>query len=121
MASFQVYLSKEDLETYEKFKKIARREEKPASELVKDLMRKYVKRHGEGNPNFEIGNWITDSQFKAFPTMGEVLYPDKLNKLDDDNLLELAKAARGRSQEINAALKRRHIPKYDFDMGFGLS
>jgi len=105
---------------FKELKVIGNREGKSVSKLTREMWADYIKKHKEGNISFEISKWYHQADLQALPTIGEILRPERLNKLNSEDLLELARAARARSQEINAALKRRHIPKYDFDMGFGL-
>lgn len=109
MVNYQLYLAKEDIEIYEELKKIAHREETSVGAILKTLMRSYVKKHGEGNPNFALDKF-EDPGFRAFPTIGEILYPEALAKWDKASLLETAQAIRARGQEIRQELDRRGEP-----------
>jgi len=103
---YQLYLREEDIEMMKEIKKIAYREETDVSVILRRLIKEYVKNHGEGNPNFELDKW-NDADFRAFPTMGEILRPDLLGKYSEDNLEEIAKAARARAWEISQEIKKR--------------
>jgi len=73
---------------------------------MKRMMKEYVKNHAEGNPNFTLEKW-GDPDFRAFPTMGEILRPELLGKYSLDSLEGIAKAARARAWEIRQEIKKR--------------
>jgi len=108
MASFLVPLNDEEmLKMWAQFKKLAHREEKPAVQLVREVLQDYIKKHAEGNPNFPLDLWATDSTIKAFPTTGETWTHDRLSVFGDRDLEELADEVKKRAQEITHEAKER--------------
>lgn len=51
-------------------KKIAVREEKTLSKLIQELLEKYVKEHGSGNPSYSLDKFA-DPDFHITPAFGE--------------------------------------------------
>lgn len=94
-------------ETKEVLESIAQREKKSVSELLRPVIDKYAHDHASSNDQARLDLSIESSEFMAMPTMGEILRPARLDGMSDADLEELAKAAKGRSQEIQAALERR--------------
>jgi len=86
---------------------IARREGMTRSKLARRVLDEYVRNHSTGNSQAVLDRSVEDASFMAMPTMGEVLKPDRLAKLSDEDLDDLAKAAKLRFQEIRTAGKRR--------------
>lgn len=66
VTSISINMDKKDV--WEKFKEIARRENKPISDLMTDMFVDYVKKHGEGNPVYPLDKW-QDPNFKAIPAL----------------------------------------------------
>ncbi|MEM3510643.1 MAG: hypothetical protein QXE57_05045 [Nitrososphaerales archaeon] len=89
MVLYQLYLRKDDLQIWEEFKEIAKREGKPISTLLKELMVEYVKKHSRPNPQSTISNWVEDPTFKAYPDVWRIDEASKLSELDDDTLQKL--------------------------------
>lgn len=59
--------SREKEPAIDEFEKIAEREGKSFSELVVELIEKYSKEHGDGNPNYELTQWAQQPDFKVTP------------------------------------------------------
>ena len=57
----------EDEAFWKEFVKAAQREG-GASGLLVTLAKKWLQTHGKGNPSFELDQWATDPDFKAWPT-----------------------------------------------------
>jgi hypothetical protein len=76
-----IFTTSVELEIYEKFKEIARREGKPVNRLLQELMLDYIKNHGEGNPNFKLEKWVENPRFVALPTLGEAFTFEKAVKM----------------------------------------
>ena len=93
MPLFTLYISKDKIPVLEKMKEIAKREGKPLSAIIWSLLEEYIKKHGEGNPNFQLEKWVEQPNFKCFPTLGE--NPDfyKLVKEDPELLKEIYEQA----------------------------
>ena len=53
----------------EEFDKIAKRENKSFSELLVELMEDYAKKHSEGNPSFQLTQWVEKPDFKPWPAL----------------------------------------------------
>ena len=70
----------------ERFKEVARREGRPVSRLLQELMEDYLKKHGRGNPAIPLDRWAEDKEFVAMPTLGEKPNPELLRKMDNDML-----------------------------------
>jgi hypothetical protein len=64
------YLRGEDLEWFEWFKKIAEREGKTLSELIRDVLKEYAENHGYANPNHRLDDFVKGLVFEAMPTLG---------------------------------------------------
>ena len=82
------------------------------SELLRPTIEKYAKDHARGNNAFTLTEWTDQPEFMAMPTLGEILTPDRLKGVSDADLQDLEKAARGRKQEVDAELQRRHDKKW---------
>ena len=61
-----VYLSKGDEELFKKFEEIRWKERISLSELTRKAMEEYVKKHGEGNPSFQLDQFA-EQGMKATP------------------------------------------------------
>lgn len=109
MVNLSIYFGENDNEDFKKLREIARREGVSMGEVIRKLTKDYIKKHGDGNPNFALEKF-QDPDFRPFPTLGEILYPAILGKYTFDNLNEIAQAARARAQEIRHELKRRGEP-----------
>tara|TARA_B100001971_G_C18047232_1_gene460851 strand:- start:349 stop:759 length:411 start_codon:yes stop_codon:yes gene_type:complete len=89
---YQLGIEKEDLDA---FIEIAKRETgQDACDIIQDLIKKYNKAHGKGNPCFSITKWSEDPEFKAFPTLGEKPDRKMIEKMSDKEILELASKVR---------------------------
>lgn len=86
---FPLYVRKEYQPILEKAKEVAKREGKPLSELIFTLLQDYIKKHGSGNPSFEITKWVEKPDFKAYPTLGETPNADKLMREDPETIKDL--------------------------------
>ena len=58
-----------DIELLNRFKKIAGREETSMTDLLTNFMKEYIKQHGDGNPSFELTQWIDNEDFKVVPAL----------------------------------------------------
>ena len=92
--------------------RIATREQKSVSELLRPVISKYTKAHGRGNDQMPLDLSIADPGFVALPTIGEVITPDRLDAMSDPDLSVLEAASTARAQEIAAAAKRRHLREW---------
>ena len=81
-----IYVSKADFDLFEEAKKVAQREGKKFSFVVKELLKAYIKSHGSGNPSYPLEKWVHDPKFKAFPTIGETPSADWVKKMDKQDL-----------------------------------
>jgi hypothetical protein len=64
------YLRDEDLEWFKWLKKIAEREGKTLSELIRDILKEYAENHGYANPNHRLDDFTKGFVFEAMPTLG---------------------------------------------------
>mgnify|MGYP001596125489 CR=1 FL=1 len=74
---------------YKEFRKLADRENKKINELLTEVVADYVKKHGEGNPTFQLDKWVLDPKFRGFPTLGEDPYKWDIRALSEKELKEL--------------------------------
>ena len=81
-----IYTFSCEAELLERFKEIARREGKPVSRLLQELMEDYLKKHGRGNPAIPLERWVEDKEFVAMPTLGEKPNPELVQNMDNDML-----------------------------------
>jgi hypothetical protein len=106
-----IYPDPETRETWEAFKAIAKRDGyRSASDLARKIIADYVKAHLGSNDQFILTKWSderTANDTFALPTIGEVLTVERRGKWSDDELVQVAKAVKGRKQELEAELKRR--------------
>ena len=79
-----VYTFSCEAELLERFKEVARREGRPVSRLLQELMEDYLKKHGRGNPAFPLDKWVENKDFIAFPTLGEKPDPELAKKMPDE-------------------------------------
>jgi len=107
MVQMHLYIGEEDLDTIKEFKKIAAREGKPTSQILKEFMRDYIKKHGEGNPNFSIEKWVKDPKFQAFPTLGEDPRKYALQDYTNKDLAELRVKTRHWDAYVKAEMLKR--------------
>lgn len=84
----------------EEFKKITKREHRAMSRVLQELMLDYVKKHGNGNPNFQITKWQGRPDLKAMPTIGEAI---NLTGYSDEEVTEIREALRQRITEVDLA------------------
>lgn len=70
----------------DKFKDLCRKEGKPFSRKITELIEDYVKRHGEGNPAIPLDKWVETKDFIACPTLGEPPWKYNLEEFPDDVL-----------------------------------
>lgn len=98
---------------WKEFTKIAAREGKPLSEIIKGLTTKYVQDHKEGNSTFKLEKWVKDPQFLAMPSLGDNLTHEYLDPLSDEDLQLLCKKVEARSKELSAAFDRRGTSLHD--------
>lgn len=93
---------------WETFEEIAKREKgkRGLSELLNEIVAAYAKKHGEGNDTYKLDKF-DDPAFVAIPAMGEMLTPDRLDKVEIGDLEEWYFNAKARMQELDAALARR--------------
>jgi len=92
---------------WKEFTKIAAREGKPLSEIIKELTTKYVQDHKEGNSTFPLEKWVKNPGFVGLPSFGEILTREHLDSLSEEDFNLLVEKATARTQEISAAIKRR--------------
>lgn len=91
----QIYISESDvLDLYAKLLEILGRERKSFNEWVYEQIKDYVAKHGSGNPAFRLDKWIENSEFIAFPTLGEPANPRLLRKMNRKTLYELVQNAK---------------------------
>ena len=90
-------------ELLEKLKEIAEREGKPVNQILQKLIADYVEKHGAGNPNFRIDDFVEERVVKAYPTLGHS--PDKfdLSGFDKDELDEMLRQAKKWEEKIAMA------------------
>jgi hypothetical protein len=82
------------LPIYAEFKKIAAREGKTMSELIREFILDYVKKHGEGNPIYKLDKWQDNPSFKAYPALDSDWEQANLSAFDDNDLQHIAQKAR---------------------------
>jgi len=61
-----IYVREEDIGLWRQFEEIVKKEG-GKSKILRDLIAEYIKKHGEGNPSFQIDKWVEDPKFKAYP------------------------------------------------------
>lgn len=93
-------------------KKVSIRENKPMNTIIQELVITYLKSHSEENTQFKITHWEDESEFKAFPTMGEPL-GKKLLCMNDDEIQELRDITKKRLEEIKEEAGRRNLSLND--------
>jgi len=64
------YLKDEDSLWVEYLKKIAEREGKSLSELIRNVLKEYAENHGCANPNHRLDDFAKGFVFEAMPTLG---------------------------------------------------
>jgi hypothetical protein len=74
---------------------------------MRKALEEFVTNHISGNEQHTLTSFIEKPGFLAMPTMGEILKPERLDKLTDNDFKLLYRAAKGRFQEVSAAAKRR--------------
>jgi hypothetical protein len=117
MVKLATFSYDEEDETYlNEAKLIARRESTSKSAVIMEAVKTYVQNHKEGNAQITMEVAARPGFEGALPTMGEPLTV-KFANMSDDDLILLAKAARGRSQEINRELRKRFGPDFVFEWG----
>jgi len=60
-----------DRELKQRLKLKAAQEQRDMSEIVEELVKEYLKIHGEGNPAYAITKWLDEADFKATPAFFE--------------------------------------------------
>src|SRR5215510_16604566 len=68
-----IFSSSVEGEIYERFKEVCWRERKQMNVLFQEFMEKYIKEHSQGNPQYEIGQWVENPDFRAVPAFREPL------------------------------------------------
>jgi len=91
-----------DKNVIEAFDKIAWREHKSRSQLVEEILTAYVKAHANANESFTVDKWLEDKDLQAYPTYGEELTYERLDKYDDKDLNFL----KGRADSLTLRIER---------------
>ena len=92
-----------------KFKEICVRESVPMGTKLQGFIIQYLKKHGEGNPNYELTKW-EDPDFKMTPAFGESMvqkwnpFIDKCSETDLKDMLN-------KSEAITRRIKQRYYEK----------
>lgn len=60
-------ISVEDEEFWKACMKVANREGKSLSSIIMNMLKNYMKVHGDGNPVYALDKWIGHPEFKAVP------------------------------------------------------
>jgi hypothetical protein len=89
------------------FDKIAAREGKKRSVLIKEIIYKYIESHKEGNYTYPIDKWLNNPKFMAIPSIGEIWMQDSLSKLSDTDLSNLKEILYKRYNEVEANQRSR--------------
>jgi hypothetical protein len=97
------------LPIYAEFKKIATREGKTMSELIREFILDYVKKHGEGNPVYKLDEWQDKPSFKAYPALDSDWEKVGLNEFDDKDLQHIAQKAREILHFTSLEAKKRNF------------
>ena len=70
-----MFLNRKSIDAYledsekKAFKDIAKREKKSQSELLRRIVVDYNQKHGAGNDNFTVDNWLEDPNFQVVPAL----------------------------------------------------
>jgi hypothetical protein len=86
-----VFTTSADADLLTKFQEVAAREGKPMNQIIQALMADYIKKHGNGNPSFEITKWVEEPKFKADPAVreGNETWDKYLSQCDKNDLAQL--------------------------------
>ena len=84
------------------FDEIAYRERKSRSQLAEEVIASYVKAHANANESFTVDKWLEDKDLQAYPTYGEELTYERLDKYDDKDLNFL----KGRADSLTLRIQR---------------
>lgn len=109
MGIYQMYLNKEDEALFEEFKKISQREGKSMAQMFKEFMAEYIKKHGQGNPAYQIDKWVQDPGFMAFPALDSDWEQVNLPGFDDKDLTHMAQKAYEILNFIKQEAKKRGL------------
>jgi len=99
----------EFLEILEEFKKIAKREGKTVSELFRDAVIEYTKRHGSGNPISALDKWAEQPSFKAYPAVDSDWEVAKWAEYSDRDVVHLAQKGREITYFAEREAKKRGL------------
>lgn len=94
VVSRNIYLSQPDAsEIYARLMDVLKTEGKSFNEWVYEAMKEYVVKHGSGNVAFKLDKWLTEPDFIAMPTLGEIIPMEKFIKYPREIILQIKKNA----------------------------
>ena len=76
---------------YDAFKLICARERIYVGDKINEMIRAYIKNHGEGNPNYELDQWTDNPQMLAIPAVMRTLpeWQEYINGLSEKDYRDL--------------------------------
>jgi len=103
-------------EVVEVAKSIARKEYWPLSKVVEEALKEYIERHGSGNPNFSLDEFLDKKVIVALPTLGH--NPDKWpwEDMPDALLKEIREASEKWLRASELEIQRRGGKPIEFRM-----
>ncbi len=98
-------------ELYSSFKSLCAKENVNVGDKINELMKKYYKEHGDGNPAFTLDQFVEDSGMKAVPAFFRTIedWDKYLYDLPSSEVKEIL----CQSQSIQARSKNRLIQRGD--------
>jgi len=88
-------------------KDIAKREGKPFSRIILELIKEYVEKHGYGNPNYRLTDFVKGLVVEAFPTLGHDPKKFPIQQLSDEMLARIWTQAKEWLSAVEYELQRR--------------
>lgn len=99
-----IYIPNSDLPIFEKFVEIIRREGRSLSEVFREFVKEYVKRHESGNPQAKITRFVEIPDLPALPTVPSRYEVEDWLKFREDELIEIAASYKVAIARIERAL-----------------
>ena len=82
---------------------LSKRERRTIKQILNDLAGKYVKEHGDGNPNFELTQWVDNSDMQATPAFMRTMddWVHFLDNIDEKRFREIEAQGTALYNKIN--------------------
>ena len=99
-----IYIRKSDLPVFERFVEIVQREGRSLSEVFREFMHEYVRRHESGNPQAKITKFVEVPNLPALPTIPSRYKVEDWLRFREDELIEIAASYKVAISRIERAL-----------------